>query len=142
MLKEVMTSPPQQTGDNVMSVTTSGVDPFLGQATSTGDAHARQNSADSGLGTSLHMIMTSYRTFMPSQIKCLMISLLSALSLNQGCQIKIKFIEIHHFHLVVLNLDVLPKLNFLRKISLMNEHIIYCNYTLRNIVPKIENMIN
>ena len=43
-----------QSGD--ITMTTSGVDPFLSQAdpaTTNSDSHARQNSADSGLGESL-----------------------------------------------------------------------------------------
>ena len=36
---------------HAMQVTSSGVDPFLGQGqNAAADAHARQNSADSGLG--------------------------------------------------------------------------------------------
>lgn len=53
MLKEVMSggvaTPTSQSGE-MMSVTTSGVDPFLGQANNTEPSHPRQNSADSGLG--------------------------------------------------------------------------------------------
>jgi len=43
----VQQTPPA--GD-MTAVTTSGVDPFLGQGGSAGEAHARQNSGDSGLG--------------------------------------------------------------------------------------------
>lgn len=35
---------------DMTSVTTSGVDPFLGQGGNSMESHARQNSADSGLG--------------------------------------------------------------------------------------------
>ena len=35
---------------HVQAITTSSVDPFLGQAGTSLESHARQNSADSGLG--------------------------------------------------------------------------------------------
>ena len=44
--------PPTSQAGDMTTVSTSGVDPFLGQAgtTGTGESHARQNSGDSGLG--------------------------------------------------------------------------------------------
>ncbi len=43
-----------QTGE--LSISPSGVDPFLSQGGTTADSHARQNSADSGLGEFLFSV--------------------------------------------------------------------------------------
>ena len=60
MLQEMLRSPPNVSTPQpdmvtgmqtaMQSVSTSGVDPFLGQGGNSLESHARQNSGDSGLG--------------------------------------------------------------------------------------------
>ncbi len=56
-----------QAGDMQSAVTTSGVDPFLGQGGNTQEAHARQNSADSGLGAKKSLFWFTFSAWVDIQ---------------------------------------------------------------------------